>query len=572
MSALADSPPTMRSPSYQDTPRRPVSPSNKRHLTILPRSLSSNSLVSVGAVSPTNVTAMDRLSWTRPSPELDAFDNASNRDMCSASASSLSLHLTSEGLQYCVDPDDLPFAASDGLSLNDGFSAIPCTMGVRSRIDLLSLMAEEDELFALPPLESPSLQESYYSSSSTWYNEHFEIDPRTSPRQPTESWTSQFVDALPIYQGSPHSVISSVPYDNPNDDQHELPRSPSVLSLLDAEFHVGDRSDGQSPQFFRGLGEEDDYLDAIEPLSAAAEMFFEYPEYPLPTEESYPSSPLPSPLSPLAPSDAIADVDDTDVNITVAFSANDLVGTHPVSTSRISSARNMSIRTQTRVEDRTAESEKSAIRTFSQKLSQLLRGKMIASGLGARSSKRRDRATTLTSLRCCDSPNLAIQTATAPSGQLVVRRKYTLSIEVEVDVPTKPSSTTISIEEGDCHDTPPFSPLPPIPASPLLPPQPLTSESMPTRESVDTTRTSGTMVHFIDGCKAKSDGPLEKFFRRMKRRTWSGQGSSLNASVSASMAMGRDENGRGRGASLALDEMTETEMEELRRQMRRYST
>src|SRR5260370_25259111 len=92
-------------------------------------------------------------------------------------------------------------------------------------------MEAEDELFTI---ERPCSRTSYYSttsSSSTWYNEHFEIDPRTSPRQLNDPNTIQFADVWPVYQGSPHSALSSQLYgeEEENVDTYQV-EQPALIS------------------------------------------------------------------------------------------------------------------------------------------------------------------------------------------------------------------------------------------------------------------------------------------------------------------------------------------------------
>lgn len=148
--------------SHQDPSHsRPRLASNKPQLTIMPRSLSSNSLVSIGAVSPTNVTAMDRLPRERSTSQHDASLDASHR--VATNKSSTSLCLTADNLQYYLD--EPPFGSTGdrssagvhphdsesvvslpdgtlglGFSTDDGIRSIQCSLGVRSRVDLLSLV------------------------------------------------------------------------------------------------------------------------------------------------------------------------------------------------------------------------------------------------------------------------------------------------------------------------------------------------------------------------------------------------------------------------------------------------
>ena len=423
-------------------------------------------------------------------------------------------------------------------------------------------MEAEDELFMI---ERPCSRTSYYSSSSsTWYNEHFEIDPRTSPRQLNDPNTIRFADVSPVHQGSPHSALSSELYGEEDIHTCEVehpaliateqstPSSSWELSLTTAKPW---QNDYDCSLRYPSLGEDDDYLDVIEPLTAAAAEIYFDPPYPI--ENPFPSSRAPTPLTP-------TDMDDTDVNVSVSFSANDLVGTHPVSTSHITSARNMSIRAQTHIED--CANSKNEKRTFSQKLSRLVSEGMM--GLRSHLSGSRNRAQSLTpSSQCCNS---------TPKPPHAVRRRYTLSIEVEVDVPVTHPSSVITSEEHHHYSSSSSSSRPLTLPCPFLPtPKPIPSdrttlplsESLP-RDSVDTTWTTGTTV-CIDG-KPKTDGPFDKLLRRMKRRTWNGTGGTTGSSnVLPSGSGGGDSR---RGASFALEEMTQKEMEELRRQMRRYST
>ena len=416
-------------------------------------------------------------------------------------------------------------------------------------------------------MERSGSRASHYSSSSssTWYNEHFEIDPRTSPRPVTDPNTVPFPDVWPVYQGSPHSAVSSELYGEDKDDdtfepeqsvpiatEQSIPISSWELSLPMTEPWRDDHDDYSLR--FAILGDEDDYLDVIEPLTAAAAAAESIFTPPYPIENPFPSSPVPSPTN--------LD-DDTDVNISVSFSANDLIGTHPVSTSHITSPQNMSIRTQTHIEDCTKSEKHSIPQTFSQKLTQLVRGRMM----GSRSrGGNPTQALSPSPQRCIAPTSTPLQIDT--SAQVTTRRRYTLSIEVEVDVPV----TVITSTEHHPSSSPTLITFPsssPTPTSePLSSDRTIASESLP-RDSVDTTRTTGTTV-CIDSRKPKADGPLDRLLRRMKRRTWNGAATDP-AAGSSHLVSDNTSSGR-RGPSFALEEMTGKQMEELRRQMRRYST
>lgn len=514
---------------------------------------------------------MDRLPRARSTTRDDASDGASYHVIRSPNKTSASRCFAADGLPYCTKLDDrspgysadcvvgLPDGAlSLDFSTNDGINSIPYALGMRSRTRLHSLIDVEDELFEI---ERSGSRASYYSSSSsTWYNEHFEIDPRTSPRPLTDPNTVPFPDVWPVYQGSPHSAVSSELYGEDEDDTYELEQSVPIatelaipissweLSLPTTEPWRDDHDDYSLR--FAILGDEDDYLDVIEPLTAAAEGFLT-PPYPI--ENPFPSSPVPSPTN--------LD-DDTDVNISVSFSANDLIGTHPVSTSHITSPQNMSIRTQTHIEDCKKSEKNSIAQTFSQKLTQLVRGRMM----GSRSrGGNRTKALSPSSQCCTATTSTPLQIDT--SAPVTTRRRYTLSIEVEVDVPvTVITSTEHHPSSPTLITLPSSSPTPT--SNPLSSDRTILAESLP-RDSVDTTMTTGTTV-CIDSRKPKADGPLDKLLRRMKRRTWNG--AATDPAADSSHFVGDNPSSGRRGPSFALEDMTGKQMEELRRQMRRYST